>query len=47
MFNNNKKKCVLMKTMCHPVYYQNGLVATHALGKMTYGYPLLVPMNQQ
>ena len=27
--------CVLMKTMCHPVYYQNGFVATHALGQMT------------
>ena len=33
--------------MCHPVYYQNCFVTTHALGQMTYGYPLLVPMNQQ
>ena len=23
--------CVIMKTMCPPVYYHNGFVATHSL----------------
>ena len=27
-----------MKTMCPPDYPHNGLVATHALGHMMYGY---------
>ena len=36
-----------MKTMCPPGYHHNGFVATHALGHMTYGYTLLVPMNQR
>ena len=36
-----------MKTRCPPGYHHNGLVATHALGHMMYGYTLLVPMNQR
>ena len=36
-----------MKTMCPPGYHHNGLVATHALGHMMYGYTLLVPMNRR
>ena len=36
-----------MKTVCHPVYYQNGFKATHALGHMKYGYTLLIPINQR
>ena len=27
----------IMKTMCHPSYYHNDFVATHALGHMMYG----------
>ena len=27
----------IMKTMFHPGYHHNGLVATHALGHMMYG----------
>ena len=38
---------VIMKTMCPPDYHHNGFVATHALGYMTYGNTLLVPMNQR
>ena len=35
--------------MCSSSYYQsaNGLVVTHTLGHMMYGYTLLVPMNQR
>ena len=29
-----------MKTMCPPGYHHNGIVATHALGHMMYGYIL-------
>ena len=36
-----------MKTMCPPSYHHNGLMATHALGHMMYGYILLVQMNQR
>ena len=36
-----------MKTMCPPGYHHNGFVATHALGHITYGYTLMVPMNQR
>ena len=27
-----------MKTMCPPGYHHNGIVVTHALGHMMYGY---------
>ena len=37
----------IMKTMCPPGYHHNGFVATHALGRIMYGYTLLVPMNQR
>ena len=33
--------------MCPPSYHHNGFGETHALGHMTYGYTLLVPMNQR
>ena len=33
--------------MCPPGYHHHGFVATHALGRMMYGYTLLVPMNQR
>ena len=33
--------------MCHFGYKHNGLVATHALRHMMYGYTLLVPVNQR
>ena len=36
-----------MKTMCPPGYHHNSFVATHALGRMMYGYTLLVPTNQR
>ena len=39
--------CIAMKTICHPIYYENGFVATHALVHMKYGYTLLIPMNQR
>ena len=43
----SQKQDTIMKTMlCPPGYCHNGFVATHALGHMTYGYTLLVPMNQ-
>ena len=29
--------------MCPPGYHHNGIVETHALGSMMYGYILLVP----
>ena len=32
--------------MCPTAYHHNGIVETHALGHMMYGYTLLVPMNQ-
>ena len=37
------------QAMCITNYYQsvNGLMATHVLGHMMYGYKLLVPMNQR
>ena len=38
---------VIMKTICPPSYHHNGFVAPHALGHMTYGYSLLLPMNQK
>ena len=38
---------VIMKTMYRPGYHHNGFVATHALGRMMYGYTLLLPMNQR
>ena len=37
----------IMKTMCPPSYQQNGIVTTHAVGHMTCGNTLLVPMNQR
>ena len=33
--------------MCPPGCHHNGIVATHALGHIMYGYTLLVPMNQR
>ena len=36
-----------MKTMCFPVYHQNGIVTTHSLWHMEYDYTLLVLMNQE
>ena len=36
-----------MKTIFPPGYHHDGFVATHALRRMTYGYTLLVPMNQR
>ena len=36
-----------MKIMCAPGHHHNNFQATHALGHMMYGYPLLVPMNQR
>ena len=36
-----------MKTMCPPGYHHNGFMTTHTLGHMTYGYTLLVSMNQR
>ena len=33
--------------MCPPGYHHDGVVATHALRPMMYGYTLLVPMNQR
>ena len=33
--------------MCPPGYHHNGLMITHALGHMIYGYTLLVPINQR
>ena len=36
-----------MQTMCPPGYHHSGFVGTHALGQMTYGYTLLVPVNQR
>ena len=38
---------VIMKTMCPPGYHHNGVVATHAVGHMMYGYTLPVPLNQR
>ena len=38
---------VIMKIMCPHGYHHNGFVTTHALGHMTYGNTLLVPMNQR
>ena len=37
---------VIMKKMCPHGYHHNSFVATHAFGRMMYGYMLLVPMNQ-
>ena len=37
----------IMKTMCPPGYQQNGIVTTQAVGHMTCGDTLLVPMNQR
>ena len=31
---------IIMKTMCPPGYHHNGIVATHELGRMMYGYTL-------
>ena len=36
-----------MKTMYRPGCHHNGIVATHALGHMMYGYTLLEPVNQR
>ena len=36
-----------MQTMCPPGYHHSRFVGTHALGQMTYGYTLLVPVNQR
>ena len=36
-----------MKTVHPPDYHHNGFVETLALGKMMYGYTLLVPVNQK
>ena len=33
--------------MCPLGYHHNGFMETHALGHMTYGYTLLVTMNQK
>ena len=38
---------VIIKTICPPGCHHNGIVATHALGHIVYGYTLLVPMNQR
>ena len=38
---------VIMKTMCPPGYLHNGLLGTHTLEHMMYGYTFLVPMNQK
>ena len=38
---------VIMKAMCPPGYHHNGVVATHAVGHMMYGYTLPVPLNQR
>ena len=38
---------MIMKTVFPPGYQHDGFVATHALKHMTYGYTLLVPMNQR
>ena len=35
-----------MKTMCPPGYHHNGFVKTHAVGHVTHGYTLLLPMKQ-
>ena len=47
----NKRKIgityTLMKAMFPPGYHQNDFVATHSLGKIMYGYTLLVPINQR
>ena len=32
----------IMKTMCPPAYHYNGFVATHALGYIIYGLPILL-----
>ena len=32
--------------MCPPGYHHSGFVAIHALGKMMYGYTLLVSTNE-
>ena len=37
----------IMKTMCPPGYHHSGFVATHAHGRVIYGYILLIPMNQE
>ena len=37
----------IMKTIGPAGYHHNGLVATHALGHMIYGYTMMVPMNQR
>ena len=37
----------LMKAMFPPGYDRNDFVATHPLGKIMYGYPLLAPINQR
>ena len=37
----------IMKTMFPSGYHHDGFVVTHALRHMTYGYTLLVPMNQR
>ena len=36
-----------MKTMRPPGYHHDGFATTHALGKMMYGYTLLVLMNER
>ena len=37
----------IIKITCSPGYHHNGLVATHVHRHMTYGYTLLVLMNQR
>ena len=37
----------IMKIMRPPGYHRNGIVATHEIGHMMYGYTLLVTMNQR
>ena len=41
--------CSQKDTVCPLSYYQsaNGPMVVHALGRMMYGYTLLVPMNQK
>ena len=35
----------IMKTMCGPGDHRKCFLETHALGRMMYGYTLLLPMN--
>ena len=43
----NENYHAIMKVMCPRRSHHNGFVTTHVLGRMMYGYTLLVPMNQR